>query len=241
MHFEFINRKLAAHIGKYDGLFGRLCALFHCIEHALDSYLPAVVTEDTASRVAEFMREFLLPHAFAFYGGVLKFADDTTGSRLRWLLLAHQKLRMTNRDVQRGDRTMRKLERRDTETVFEQLEALGWLTRTPGPRLIDPPHWIVNPVVHRRFAERGGRKPNGGSANGQLSVFPRTLSKHDVQQHNRVIDEVANNLIEEAACVIARAQDLKAYVELMQDLPVGHWLVMPCVSELLKVIPSRSP
>ena len=49
---------------------------------------------------------------------------------------------------------MRKLTRRDTEAVFEQLEALGWVTRTPGPRLTDPPHWIVNPVVHQKFAER---------------------------------------------------------------------------------------
>jgi hypothetical protein len=49
---------------------------------------------------------------------------------------------------------MRGLVRRDTEAIFEQLEALGWVTRTPGPRRTDPPHWIVNPVVHQRFAER---------------------------------------------------------------------------------------
>ena len=49
---------------------------------------------------------------------------------------------------------MRKLERRDTEAVFEQLEALGWVTMTPGPRRTDPPHWNVNPRVHEKFAER---------------------------------------------------------------------------------------
>ena len=59
MRLEAINGKLAAHIGKYDGLFGRLCVAFHCIKHAYDSYLPATVTEDTATCVAEFMRRFL--------------------------------------------------------------------------------------------------------------------------------------------------------------------------------------
>ena len=69
-------------------------------------------------------------------------------------ILARQSERITNRDVQRGDRTMRKLTRHDTDSAFEQLEALGWLTRTAGPRLTDPPHWIVNPVVHQRFSAR---------------------------------------------------------------------------------------
>ena len=46
---ETINGKLAAHIGKYDGLFGRLCVAFHCIEHADDNHIPEFVTEDTAN------------------------------------------------------------------------------------------------------------------------------------------------------------------------------------------------
>jgi hypothetical protein len=62
--------------------------------------------------------------------------------------------RVTNRAIQRGDRSMRKLTRRDTDVIFEQLEAMGWVTRTPGPRPGDPPHWTVNPVVHQKFAER---------------------------------------------------------------------------------------
>jgi hypothetical protein len=32
MDYEIINRKLAAHVGKYDGIFARLCLLWHCIE-----------------------------------------------------------------------------------------------------------------------------------------------------------------------------------------------------------------
>jgi len=152
---EAINPKLAAHIGKYNGLFGRLCVAFHCIEHSHDSRIPEFVTEDTAQRVARFMRQFLLPHAFAFYSGVLGLSNDHDRlAAVAGYILAHKIQRLTNRDVQRGCRTMRKLERRDTEAVFEQLEALGWVTRAPGPRLSDPPHWTVNPAVHARFAER---------------------------------------------------------------------------------------
>ncbi|MGA8695383.1 MAG: hypothetical protein WB689_16400, partial [Xanthobacteraceae bacterium] len=41
---------------------------------------------------------------------------------------------------------------------FDQLEALGWLTRTPSPMWSKPPHWQVNPEVHRRFTERAKRE-----------------------------------------------------------------------------------
>jgi hypothetical protein len=50
---------------------------------------------------------------------------------------------------------MRKLERRDVDAIFEQLDALGWVTRVPGARPSDPPHWVVNPAVHQKLAERG--------------------------------------------------------------------------------------
>ena len=152
---ESINRKLAAHIGKYNGIFARLCVVWHCVEHA-GSNIPATVTEDTARRVTGFLHGFLLPHALAFYAGMLGLSDDHDRlAAVAGYILAHKLERVTNRDVQRGDRSMRKLTRRETEAIFEQLDALGWITRTPGPRPSDPPHWIVNPVVHQKFAERG--------------------------------------------------------------------------------------
>ena len=151
MSCEVINRKLAAHIGKYDGLFARLCLLWHMIEGA-----PGLVIEEpTALRVARFMHEFLLPHAFAFYAGILGLSDDHERlTAVAGYILAHKLDRVTNRDIQRGDRTMRGLTRFETEKVFEQLDAFGWVSRVPGRRPTDPPHWIVNPDVHRLFAER---------------------------------------------------------------------------------------
>jgi hypothetical protein len=155
MGFEAINKKLAAHIGKYDGIFARLCVLWHCINNAHEFDLPPDVTEDTARRVADFMHRFLLPHALAFYGGVLDLSDGHDRlAAVAGYILAHKLERLTNRDVQRGDRTMRGLSKRDMEAVFDQLDALGWINRVAAPRPADPPHLIVNPLVHTRFGKR---------------------------------------------------------------------------------------
>lgn len=151
---EAINRKLAAHIGKYNGLFARLCVVWHCVEHA-GTRMPLIVTEATARRVAGFIHNFLLPHAVAFYAGVLGLSNDHDRlTDIAGYILAHQLDKVTNRDVQRGSRSMRNLERRDMESIFDQLDAFGWITRIPGPRASDPPHWAVNPLVHQKFAER---------------------------------------------------------------------------------------
>ncbi len=162
---EAVNRKLASHIGKYDGLFARLCLIWHCIEHvervqagtpgaALDD-LPPVVNARTARRVADFLHGFLLRHAFAFYGGVLGLSDDHERvAAVAGYILAHQKDTVTNRDVQRGGRTMRGLADRDIRPIFEQLATLGWLVMEPNERPTLPPRWRVNPAVHARFAER---------------------------------------------------------------------------------------
>jgi hypothetical protein len=152
---ETINRKLSAHIGKYNGIFARLCVVWHCVENSSGGCCPSIISEATARRVATFLHGFLLPHALAFYAGVLGLSDDHDRlTAVAGHILAHKLERVTNRDVQRGDRTMRKLERRDIERIFDQLDAFGWITPTPGLRPSDPAHWIVNPVVHRKFAER---------------------------------------------------------------------------------------
>jgi hypothetical protein len=174
---EVINRKLAAHVGKYDSFFTRLCVVFHCIEHVSANEpaqasmfapehpheraplknLPCTITAATAERTARFLHEFLLRHAAAFYAGVLDLSDDHDRlAAVAGYILAHKLERVTNRDVARGDRTMRRLKKRDTEEVFEQLGALGWLFPESAPRPTDPRHWRVNPEVHRLFSERAG-------------------------------------------------------------------------------------
>ena len=179
---EALNRKLAAHIGKYDGIFARLCVVWHCVENAGDR-LPAVIAEATARRAGDFLHRFLLPHAVAFYAGTLGLSNDHDRlAAVAGYILARKLERITNRDVQRGDRTMRGLERREIDSVFDQLDALGWIDRVPGPRPTDPPHWIVNPTVHAKFAERA--KAEKGRRERERAMIV-DLIKGQTKQHER--------------------------------------------------------
>lgn len=151
---ESINRKLASHIGKYDGIFARLCIIWHCVE-AAPGTLPRIISEETARRAGAFLHGFLLPHAIAFYAGVLGLSNDHDSlEAVAGYILARKLERVTNRDIHHGDRTMRRLSRLDTEAVLEQLDALGWVDRVPGARPSSPPQWIVNPAVHTKFEKR---------------------------------------------------------------------------------------
>jgi hypothetical protein len=105
------------------------------------------------------MHYFLLPHACSFYVGMLGLSDDHERlTAVAGFILAHKLNHITNRDIQRGDRTMRGLERQDIDSIFQQLDALGWISLTTGPRPSSPTHWIVNPAVHQLFAQRAERE-----------------------------------------------------------------------------------
>jgi hypothetical protein len=158
VQYEAVNKKLAAHIGKYDGIFARLCLIWHCIEgcERQEAAPAAIVDAGIAERVAAFLHGFLLPHALAFYTTIYGLADDHDRlTAVAGYILARKLDVLTNRDIQRGDRTMRGLNKQDIESVFHQLDALGWVSRIPGVRFNDPLRATVNPEVHRLFAERG--------------------------------------------------------------------------------------
>jgi hypothetical protein len=149
---ETINPKLLGHFGKYNGLFARLCVLWHCIEHAHER-LPPVITADVAQRVADFMHGFLRRHAFIFYFGTLGVSNKH--SRIQAVasyILAHELTELTPRDIQRGDRAMRGLERREIDVVCDYLQSFDWLQRTVARRTNDV-KWLVNPIVHLRYKD----------------------------------------------------------------------------------------
>ena len=124
---KIVNRKLASAIGKGDGVFARLCVLFHCIEHAHEHMLPFEISGDTAARVERFVKEFVQPHQLAFFAGTLGLSDDHDSlTQIAGLILAHRLTEVTNRIVQRiGGKV--KLDNWNIQKLFEQLFAFGWL------------------------------------------------------------------------------------------------------------------
>ena len=152
--FEHSNKMLASHIGKFNGLFARLCLLWHVIEHHEDAW-QADIDGDTARRVARFMHEFLWHHSVAFYFGTLNVGGehDKLIAVAGWIL-AREKKTVTNRDVQASLNTFRDLKQREITGYFEQLQSLGWLERVPPSRAGASPSWAVNAQVHELYKER---------------------------------------------------------------------------------------
>ena len=93
--------------------------------------LPGKISEATARRAGALLHGFLLPHAVAFYTGALGVSDSHDSlTAVAGYILAHKLKKITNRDVARGDRAMRKLDPKQVEAVFGQLEAMGgWIGR----------------------------------------------------------------------------------------------------------------
>lgn len=148
---ECFNKKLAAHIGKFDGLFPRLCIIWHCIEN-MDNQdgLPILVTEETASKVADFLSNYIMRHSVAFYAGVIGLADDHDALQdVAGYILANNLETITMRTLGRGSRAMRKITRDEGARIFEQLEAMGWVEQVH--KRSDAPSWKVNPEVHVLF------------------------------------------------------------------------------------------
>ncbi|WP_158556128.1 DUF3987 domain-containing protein [Ensifer sp. M14] len=155
--WEILNKKLAAHIGKFDGLFARLCVVFHCIESS--SPRPSsVITHDTAKRAADFLHDFLFPHSLAFYQNVLGLSDrhDAVLATAGWIL-AHQPQKITVRDVRRGDRTMREMDVDQAEEVLRKLDAMSWVEPLQSLRR-DSVTYAVNPAVFEDFAQRAEKE-----------------------------------------------------------------------------------
>ena len=179
---EIINKKLSAHVGKYDGLFARLCLLWHCIENP-GTELPPQIGAACAQRVADFLSRFLFPHALAFYTSIYGLSDDHDRlTAVAGYILAHKVDRLTNRVIQRGDSTMRGLKRLEIENICHQLNALGWITEAPRRRLSDPSWWDVNPEVHRRFQERAKQEETRRQqAHEKITEYVKAQEKDDEQ------------------------------------------------------------
>jgi phage/plasmid primase-like uncharacterized protein len=154
--FETINRKIASHIGKYDGMFGRLCIVFHCIEHVTErpgEPLADTIGIDTAKRASTFLHKFLRRHALAFYTNVAGLTDDhDIITDVAGYILAHKLDKVSLRNLTRGTSLMKRHAKLDGERIFEQMAAYGWLEEVRSRA--DSVMWNVNPLAHTLYADR---------------------------------------------------------------------------------------
>lgn len=151
---ELVSTKLGAHFGKYDGLFARLCLIWHAIENAHSGSLPAIIPYNVAQRVSRFMQEFLLPHATSFYGTVLGLGhEQELIYQLANHILAKKWDSVDFRVVKSGIRPFRNLDKWQFYGVCDQLEGFGWLLDSSG-KSKNSRRWTVNPQVHIQFATR---------------------------------------------------------------------------------------
>lgn len=153
---ENVSPKLASHFGKHDGLFARLCVIWHCVDHADQLHPPAEISGDTARRVAEFMDKFLRPSAIAFYAGLLGMSagHERLVDLASWVVGAgiHE---VKARDVQSSSQSFRHVTAEEVRLLCEKLEGFGWGDwAEPAPKS-NKPRFLINPLVHERFADRG--------------------------------------------------------------------------------------
>ena len=154
--------QLKAALGKWPGLFARLCLIFHLIEAAdartrTGQTTPLqVVSAENARRVGRLMEEIVLPHLLRAYS--LMFSTVLT-KHSRWIaghILAKGKDRITTRDIVANYKDLRAPEfHRDLHAAMEGLSAMGWVKaeETANPTA-KPTTWWINPLVSERFAER---------------------------------------------------------------------------------------
>ncbi|MCA3627251.1 MAG: DUF3987 domain-containing protein [Methylobacterium sp.] len=143
----------AQFVGKLDGLFGAFALLFHVADGLEpDGWMADRVPAETAARVERLFADFILPHAFEFYG----FAEHVAGTdRLRkiasWVLTRNGG-RFTAGDAMANVACLRGLSTFDIGRALGPLVAGGWLE----PEAAGPENraWRVSAGVAVQFAKR---------------------------------------------------------------------------------------
>lgn len=149
---------MKAWLGKWDGLFARLCIIYHAIEcadqhiHPCSQPVPAAIAE----KVERLMCGFLLHHALHFYNEIVDANDRQDHVRqLAKLILARKFARITKRDITLYWKASQRMEWWQVRSVIDVLCTMGWLEPDTGAIDMDgkPRSWHVNPAVHTGFHE----------------------------------------------------------------------------------------
>ncbi|MCX2696187.1 DUF3987 domain-containing protein [Ochrobactrum chromiisoli] len=158
LNWSRINKRIATHIGKFDGLFGRLALLIHIVEHIYDTVLPNEVSLKTACKAQSLLHDYLFMHAIALHFNVLGASDmqdavlDAAGS-----ILTNERLRdvVSVSSLRKwSTRMIRELDDWEMQRVMQRLDGFSWLEPKQLERNEKSPRYTVNPRVHSKFSDR---------------------------------------------------------------------------------------
>lgn len=149
--------RMRLQLGKWSGLFARLCLTYWAIECVnLDMPVAGRITADIAERVEAFLFEYLFWHLKWFYEGI---CGDSTGTAdlaraVALWMLAKQPERLTSSMLSKGVRGWRSAPWKTRRDVFDLLETCGWIM--PESRFSNGNRsWIVNVKCFETFKALG--------------------------------------------------------------------------------------
>lgn len=160
VNWSRINKRVATHIGKFDGLFGRLSLLLHIIDNIYEARLPDEVSLETAHKAKALLHDYLFRHAIALHFNVLGASDmqdaiiDAAGS-----ILTNDKLKdvVSISSLRKfSTRQVRDLDDWEMQRLMQRLDGFSWLEPKALERNEKSPRYTVNPRVHIVFADRAG-------------------------------------------------------------------------------------
>jgi hypothetical protein len=151
---------LKYHMGKWEGLFTRLCLTYHMVEAASSDKPPApTVSGATAGRVFMFMRDLLLPNLMKFYREMFNTSPNLEYAR--WIagyIISNGKQKVSQRDIYRAYSSKVREKPQLINDAMRLLDLAGWVDPVESRNGRDVTEWIVKPEVHSVFAVRAAEE-----------------------------------------------------------------------------------
>jgi Protein of unknown function (DUF3987) len=146
-----LGPKFSSFLGKLPGVFGRLCLTLAYIEPKGMGY---IVRQETAEAARTLIMRCVIPHAIAVYIQMGDFGEVSVEhiQAVAGYILTKAKTRIVTSDLTSDVRVCRGKSVPEIGKIVSPLIAGGWLL--PENELPTCRAWMVNPIVHTRYADR---------------------------------------------------------------------------------------
>jgi hypothetical protein len=132
---DCLNPSLTAALGKYDGLLGRLCIIYHACNCATaNRQIPdPTIPMETVVAAWAFIKKIVYPNAISFYElGRDDSSSESISKRVAGRILIHGWPSFTLSTLVSGYRTLKDLSIQQRRELIAQLEIAGWIRRDSG-------------------------------------------------------------------------------------------------------------